>query len=278
MLFFHTTGELAFESIVGDTTGGRWTLAPSPCGSPTCGCEVLSLAFHPLAALAAAQPPEFIIGVDVGERVLAESSAELGPGFARSVVSEFGASDWEELECIFRALKESDWDGVDLTLASYEFPFGRIENDGLMIAYNRVFPLYQVLCLQVDGVDVIASDRYCLRTSCGCEEIAVSFFDARPGAEHDPELFCIRLHAKSGRWTLADPPGDSVVEVRAVVEAFLDRYDLPFLRERRRVLSALYERERAEAPQTVRRSESKVGRNDPCPCGSGRRFEKCCGC
>jgi len=27
---------------------------------------------------------------------------------------------------------------------------------------------------------------------------------------------------------------------------------------------------------TVRR-EGKVGRNDPCPCGSGRKFKKCCG-
>jgi uncharacterized protein len=28
---------------------------------------------------------------------------------------------------------------------------------------------------------------------------------------------------------------------------------------------------------TVRRDEPKVGRNDPCPCGSGKKFKKCCG-
>jgi preprotein translocase subunit SecA len=28
--------------------------------------------------------------------------------------------------------------------------------------------------------------------------------------------------------------------------------------------------------QTVRRSK-KVGRNEPCPCGSGKKFKKCCG-
>jgi hypothetical protein len=28
---------------------------------------------------------------------------------------------------------------------------------------------------------------------------------------------------------------------------------------------------------TFRRSEPKVGRNDPCPCGSGKKFKKCCG-
>lgn len=33
----------------------------------------------------------------------------------------------------------------------------------------------------------------------------------------------------------------------------------------------------AEAPgQTVRRETPKVGRNDPCPCGSGLKHKKCC--
>jgi uncharacterized protein len=26
-----------------------------------------------------------------------------------------------------------------------------------------------------------------------------------------------------------------------------------------------------------RRTTPKVGRNDPCPCGSGRKYKKCCG-
>ncbi len=30
-------------------------------------------------------------------------------------------------------------------------------------------------------------------------------------------------------------------------------------------------------PVTVRRKEKKVGRNDPCPCGSGKKYKKCCG-
>ena len=27
----------------------------------------------------------------------------------------------------------------------------------------------------------------------------------------------------------------------------------------------------------VRRAEEKVGRNQPCPCGSGKKYKKCCG-
>jgi uncharacterized protein YecA (UPF0149 family) len=32
-----------------------------------------------------------------------------------------------------------------------------------------------------------------------------------------------------------------------------------------------------EAQRPIRREAAKVGRNDPCPCGSGGKFKKCCG-
>lgn len=45
------------------------------------------------------------------------------------------------------------------------------------------------------------------------------------------------------------------------------------------MLQELYaiNRERAAASRTVRRAGSKVGRNDPCPCGSGRKYKRCHG-
>ncbi|MBI3076480.1 MAG: SEC-C domain-containing protein [Deltaproteobacteria bacterium] len=33
----------------------------------------------------------------------------------------------------------------------------------------------------------------------------------------------------------------------------------------------------SEGPKTVRRDGKKVGRNDPCICGSGKKYKKCCG-
>jgi len=33
----------------------------------------------------------------------------------------------------------------------------------------------------------------------------------------------------------------------------------------------------SSAPKPVQKSEKKVGRNDPCPCGSGKKHKKCCG-
>ena len=37
---------------------------------------------------------------------------------------------------------------------------------------------------------------------------------------------------------------------------------------------AVHERQLAT---TIQRAAPKVGRNDPCPCGSGKKFKKCCG-
>ncbi len=54
-------------------------------------------------------------------------------------------------------------------------------------------------------------------------------------------------------------------------------YDLPqwkdiFDEEKRR---ELYLEQKKSG--TVKRGEKKVGRNDPCPCGSGKKYKQCCG-
>jgi uncharacterized protein len=53
---------------------------------------------------------------------------------------------------------------------------------------------------------------------------------------------------------------------------------------RREFADALYDDELEEEevddyyyPETYVRPEPKVGRNEPCPCGSGKKFKKCCG-
>ncbi len=30
------------------------------------------------------------------------------------------------------------------------------------------------------------------------------------------------------------------------------------------------------APETIRKEDAEPGRNDPCPCGSGKKYKQCC--
>jgi preprotein translocase subunit SecA len=63
--------------------------------------------------------------------------------------------------------------------------------------------------------------------------------------------------------------------VQLAREDDVERMEETEQRRRRLVLSRAGGGE--QAPKPVTREEDKVGRNDPCPCGSGKKYKKCCG-
>ncbi len=63
----------------------------------------------------------------------------------------------------------------------------------------------------------------------------------------------------------------NMVEARAEWLYELPQWDAIFTEEQRK---ELYKEQKNSG--TVRK-EKKVGRNDPCPCGSGKKYKKCCG-
>ena len=46
---------------------------------------------------------------------------------------------------------------------------------------------------------------------------------------------------------------------------------------RRQAQNSVMQSRTQSSTVTVRRSSPKVGRNDPCPCGSGKKYKQCCG-
>ena len=59
----------------------------------------------------------------------------------------------------------------------------------------------------------------------------------------------------------------------------VDELEESFQRKKRRELeqARMAGSGEAQTVQQVVRSSAKVGRNDPCPCGSGKKYKKCCG-
>ncbi|HZG74910.1 MAG TPA: SEC-C metal-binding domain-containing protein [Paenibacillus sp.] len=71
------------------------------------------------------------------------------------------------------------------------------------------------------------------------------------------------LNLKESLYALCVMAGERTAEVAVWKQELEDE-------ERRRLTSSLLN------PAPVR-AEAKVGRNDPCPCGSGKKYKKCCG-
>jgi hypothetical protein len=80
---------------------------------------------------------------------------------------------------------------------------------------------------------------------------------------HDP-AFLAGLTDHISRQALADPKNGShllgrLAKVKTLIRRRLRNTD-----------------ETVVTSSTIRRVTSRVGRNEPCPCGSGRKFKECC--
>ena len=112
-----------------------------------------------------------------------------------------------------------------------------------------------------------------------CEGYLMGVGLAEPGWEvgtdpDDLEEMLFPFVMLSGRWKElqeedGEPPMDPAEEGKILAE-LRDSLADEVLATRR------YWFERS-IPEPVRRSTPKVGRNDPCPCGSGKKFKNCCG-
>jgi SEC-C motif-containing protein len=104
--------------------------------------------------------------------------------------------------------------------------------------------------------------------------------------DHDIDEEATRKWAENATWlglhiikTDKGGPSDDegMVEFRAV-------YSMDGLREEHHEKARFEKRdgswiyvEGEVIPETIVRDSPKVGRNDPCPCGSGKKYKKCCG-
>ncbi len=64
----------------------------------------------------------------------------------------------------------------------------------------------------------------------------------------------------------------NMVEAKADWLYGLEEWDAIFSKEKQEELYKLQKQS-----HTVRREGKKIGRNDPCPCGSGKKYKNCCG-
>ncbi|MEZ4846800.1 MAG: preprotein translocase subunit SecA [Bdellovibrionota bacterium] len=98
----------------------------------------------------------------------------------------------------------------------------------------------------------------------GTKEVALQrIFHVQVTQEQAPEE--IFEKRKTGPVTMTHASAESTSpKIQASGGAIPNRTEIPNMRGN-------------EQPVTIRRDEAKVGRNDPCPCGSGKKYKKCHG-
>lgn len=118
-------------------------------------------------------------------------------------------------------------------------------------------------------------------------EQAIDFLGSslHPQQRHDWDQAATRRWAGGAEWLGLEilaidvrGPDETAIEfVARYAENGIKRRHHELSRFRREAGQWYYWEGELPKPETVRLEHRKVGRNDPCPCGSGRKFKKCCG-
>ncbi len=296
-------GGIRFTLDEGAFAGQSFSAVLEVCGNPCCACATVGLSCRHDA-----MPDQSnVFHLDVTRRAPAEDPSSI-PGhdaLARSFVAEARDAEWEWLGRVFISAKYRQMKTMNLDTLEVRFPPEVLSGDGSMLGYQEVFPWAKVFYLSADGVEWFATDQHCVRPGCHCTETGLTFYrcqtkDAPSAEPQECGAFLFFDRSTGGCSGETARPGSPAPDalLQALRSAHPDLAEV--LGERHRQLQQLGKRllprpahdarqpfpnliagepwpAKSAVPAVPRRTDAKPGRNDPCPCGSGKKFKKCCG-
>ncbi|MCK9221104.1 MAG: SEC-C metal-binding domain-containing protein [Limnochordia bacterium] len=145
------------------------------------------------------------------------------------------------------------------------------------IGYAELHPEANPVIFRMGDTEYLVDDQYCSDPKCPCESVVLSFIDLKrrrpslainmklnPRGRYDYEILdCSMPHRQVAAFV------DSFMrEKGSHFPEFKRRYD-----ELNAIGAEVLRKNRVQPP----RRKTKVGRNDPCICGSGKKYKHCCG-
>ena len=150
--------------------------------------------------------------------------------------------------------------------------------DGSMLEYCRVMGVDDLQYLLIDDKDYILMDAYCVTPNCDCTDVALDFFDEFNKDKETPSRFSFLFDYETGE----------IKKSGYLKRKYIKKIAMDFDEEIRGRFRKRHKKLKMETRHLFKSNieneiisrlkiEKKVGRNDPCPCGSGVKFKKCCG-
>ena len=276
--------EKIFATIQSNDTAEKYECSLLSCNNPVCACHTVYLNLSPLQydSEKGYLLSSHGIDIDVIEKKLAYRNEKKIPkdelAFAEFFLSKLDDSDFQFLYGSYFVYKNDITEKASLDAIDAYFDYEEVEKEGLMYAYNDVLPYGDQLLVTIDGRNCIIFDQYCLLPKCPCTDTNLNIMLVETLGEAGEELCSVSLKYAKKSWKAFEGSSDpvSVKAVRTAIEDQIpDFYQR--LRKRHLKLKGIYAhcKKRNFAPKQPIQVP-KVGRNDPCPCGSGKKYKKCC--
>ena len=134
----------------------------------------------------------------------------------------------------------------------------------LMESPEEYEPLFEVR--MIDGKEYPIVDEWCEGYMRGVS-LAQDLWDSA-GLEMQTLLMPIKAFTESTKWMAHELSTEAeIANLRNAITPNAQAIHAYWLQKREHLKPAV---------STVQRKSPRVGRNDPCPCGSGKKYKKCC--
>ena len=282
--------EFAEDPQRADSPAGCLEATLAICDKPRCSCSNIRLQWQP------SPPPRpgesagpargFIFNLDDNAILMTPELREDTESLrlAQSISAELSEPDRQQLREWFLSAK---LDLIQSTPAD-EIVIADLPDadSGVMIGFVEVFPCGFALNFPWDNEAWSVDEQYCVRPGCDCTETILTFLKL---ADHTGKNIHIARCSPALRYDYVSEVGKSATLRPSKALPLFDllaalkreHADLNTqLKLRHGILQALYARHYQERTlsrlQFQARTTRQAGRNEPCPCGSGRKYKQCC--
>ena len=278
-----STGK-SIATILKDGKTKNFDCSFSSCTNPVCTCKSIDIILTPLQEenLNRQILSFHRVDIDLIEKKLnyeAENKMPLkDSAFANLFLSQLNDDDFTFLFKKQFAFKNQITEQADIDSIEGFFDYEAVEQEGLMYAYNDVLPYGDQMQVNINGEDYLIFDQYCLLPKCSCTDTNLDIVSVKETNGEAEELCSLTLKYAKKRWGIAEGPSSSIG--LGAIRSDIEKQNTDFYKQlliRHKKLKAIYLNCRQKNFSPVQPIKNlRIGKNDPCPCGSGKKFKKCC--
>ncbi len=287
----NNTSQKIIATIKNKDAIDQYKCAMAVCHNPLCTCGVVELNLTPVPEEEKSIPTttKRMVSLDIFKKSLGygdeNNIASEDLAFAKDFIRALDEDDYQILQKEHLAQKKHLTEQADINDINAYFPMKEIEEEGRMIEYNETLPYADHLPIKISNHAFLMIDRYCVRTTCSCTDTIISYLLIDKSRKPKKELFAYSVNYNTQKWKKSGQfiPGlkRNVPNINTVKKAVEEKYPefYGILQERHaqlRKLYANYRRKQGFSPPSEPAVSNKIGRNEPCPCGSGKKYKKCC--
>ena len=144
----------------------------------------------------------------------------------------------------------------------------------VLVRYRNLFPTDFDLVRYVDGKAYFMEDYYCVEPNCQCSTVTLNVIALDDDGGEHKEVGNASIELLAPRLKPTGSKGAVIIVRKIMQEQVMQKRVAKRFAECRRIANPLAMK-LGRMPTTVTNA-AKVGRNDPCSCGSGKKYKKCC--